>query len=181
MEEITNNAIAEEQEEIKTFTAEEVEKMIDSRISKAYVKWDKEKNKAVEKAKSLAEMSEAERQTEHIKELETKAAEYERKIAVMENTKVCLEECSKRNIPAEFNQFIVCDDADVMLERLNTFEKTLKKMINEEVKKKLPSTVVEKGSVDINKITKEQFNSMTLSEQNRIFNENKELYMQLTK
>lgn len=177
----TNNTTEQENEQVQeTFTRSQLDSEISKAVASALKRADKAKEKAIAEAQRVAQLSEEDRQKEYIHNLETEKAELEKKFKVMENTKVCLEECSKRGIPAELNDFIVCEDADDMIDRLNIFEKTLKKLVNEEVKKRLPSNMVETGnSTDNSKLTKESFRKLSIAEQTKIFNEDKDLYMSL--
>lgn len=185
-EETKANAGAEVNEEsateTKTYTADEVEKLLqaetDRRVTQAMKKAKRENEKAVREAERLASMSEEERQKEKIKELEKTLAEREREINIRENKISCIAEMEKRNIPTALVDFIVSDDADKMLENLGIFEKTLNKMVNDEVNKRLTSTSPKTGVVS-GEITKEQFRKMSLSEQNELYRKDPDTYKKM--
>lgn len=167
-------------EEAKNYTEEEVQRLIDSKISVAYEKWEKQKKKAVLEAERLASLSEEERQKEKIRSLEEALTQKEKDLAVRENTITLKDEMSKRNIPTELSRFLVSDNADEMFENLKIFDRSLKALVNSEVEKRISSTAPKGGnSTDVNAMTKEKFKALSLTEQQKLFESDRELYNSL--
>lgn len=186
MEEIKTNVATNEEENTetntevnKTYTEDEVNSLVDSRISKAYEKWSKQQAKAVAEAEKLSKMSEEERQKATIEKLQQDLENKEKAINIRENKIVCMSEMEKRNIPTVLIDFIITDDADTMLENLTTFEKTLKKLINDEVSKKISGNTPKNSNVETEGMTKDKFKNLGLSEQADIYKKDKDLYMSL--
>lgn len=166
----------------KSYTEEEVQRLIDSKISVAYEKWEKQKKKAVLEAERLASLSEEDRQKEKIRSLEEALTQKEKDLAIRENTITLKDEMSKRNIPTELSRFLVSDNADEMFENLQIFDRSLKALVNSEVEKRISSTAPKGGnSIDVNAMTKEKFNALSLAEQQRLYESDKELYNSFAK
>lgn len=169
-------------ESMKSYTEEEVQRLIDSKISVAYEKWEKQKKKAVLEAERLASLSEEDRQKEKIRSLEEALTQKEKDLAIRENTITLKDEMSKRNIPTELSRFLVSDNADEMFENLQIFDRSLKALVNSEVEKRISSTAPKGGnSIDVNAMTKERFNALSLAEQQRLYENDKELYNSFAK
>lgn len=168
-----------------TYTAEEVADLIqreaDKRVTSALKKAELANNKKIAEAKRLAEMSEADRQNEKIRQLEAELQERAREISIRENTITLQAEMSKRNIPAELAQFLVSDDADTMFDNLKLFDGVLKKLINSEVEKRITGTTPKSGNMkSTESMTKDKFKNLSLSAQQEIFETNKDLYNAMT-
>ena len=172
-------------DEKTTYTAEEVADLIqreaDKRVTSALKKAELAHNKKIAEAKRLAEMSEADRQNEKIRQLEAELQERTREISIRENTITLQAEMSKRNIPAELAQFLVSDDADTMFDNLKLFDGVLKKLINSEVEKRITGTTPKSGNMkSTESMTKDKFKNLSLSAQQEIFETNKDLYNAMT-
>ena len=172
-------------DEKTTYTAEEVADLIqreaDKRVTSALKKAELANNKKIAEAKRLAEMSEADRQNEKIRQLEAELQERTREISIRENTITLQAEMSKRNIPAELAQFLVSDDADTMFDNLKLFDGVLKKLINSEVEKRITGTTPKSGNMkSTESMTKDKFKNLSLSAQQEIFETNKDLYNAMT-
>lgn len=168
-----------------TYTAEEVADLIqreaDKRVTSALKKAELANNKKIAEAKRLAEMSEADRQNEKIRQLEAELQERAKEISIRENTITLQAEMSKRNIPAELAQFLVSDDADTMFDNLKLFDGVLKKLINSEVEKRITGTTPKSGNMkSTESMTKDKFKNLSLSAQQEIFETNKDLYNAMT-
>lgn len=173
-------------DEKTTYTAEEVADLIqreaDKRVTSALKKAELANNKKIAEAKRLAEMSEADRQNEKIRQLEAELQERAKEISIRENTITLQAEMSKRNIPAELAQFLVSEDADTMFENLKLFDGVLKRLINSEVEKRISGTTPKGGNMrNAESMTKADFHKLSLQEQQNIFENNKELYDAMTK
>lgn len=175
------NAVATA-EPMKSYTEEEVQRLIDSKISVAYEKWEKQKKKAVLEAERLASLSEEDRQKEKIRSLEEALTQKEKDLAIRENTITLKDEMSKRNIPTELSRFLVSDNADEMFENLQIFDRSLKALVNSEVEKRISSTAPKGGnSIDVNAMTKEKFKALSLTEQQRLYENDRELFNSFAK
>ena len=78
----------------------------------------------------------------------------------MEATKVL----SARGLPVEFVDYIVADDAETMMENINTFEKMFKSAVQDAVAKKISSPSPKSGSVKQTGMTREDFKKLNVAQ-----------------
>lgn len=172
---------AKAKEEVKTFTQEEVDKIIAKRIAREKKDIEAKIEAERKQAEELAKLSEQEKAS---KLLEIKEKELEEKIKAFENEKL-LNETSKqlasKNLPIEFAEILKGADAETTFENIKVFEEkfnaALEIKVNERLKGKVPKVATKVAGT----ITKEDFDKMSYADRVKLFNENKELYNQLNK
>lgn len=182
MEELNNNQEVETQEtEVKTYSQEEVDKLIqqasDKRVSQALEtakqKWEKETTAA-----KLASMSESE-QVNHLKEqLEQEKAELHKEKVFMEVSK----QFAAKNLPASFAKY-VGGTAEEVAETLAQFETEWQEALEQALKQKLatgshsPKSSNSQGKL----MTKEEFQALSYNDRLKLYKENPELFNKLSK
>lgn len=148
-----------EEKESKTFTQQELEKIIADRLSREKKKIEKvnqEKYQAqlkaeLEESEKLAKMSEAERvkalAEKERQQFETERAKFEKEMKAFNEERMLnttMKTLAEKNLPVEFASFLKVDNADDIMENITTFEKhfneALEKMVNERLKGKAPNT-----------------------------------------
>ena len=167
MENLENNVVTEEvqpqetkpQEEVKTFTQEEVNEMIAKRIAREAKKIEAEKQKAYQ-AQLEAELKESERlmQMNEADRLKAKAEKERRQfeeekrmfneqMKAFEQQKIrnqTMQMLDERKIPVALAQFITSENADEIMDNVNTFQKcfdeAVEQVVAERLKGKSPST-----------------------------------------
>ena len=163
MENIDNNVVYEEivetekaetneVKEVKTFTQEEVNAILEKRLSREIKKIEAEKQKAMElelkaeleEAEKLAKMSEAERvkakaEKERIKfEKERKKFEEEMRAFNQERMlNTTMTTLSEKNLPVEFASFLRADNAEQIMENLAIFGKHFNEAVEKAVTERL--------------------------------------------
>ena len=170
--------------EIKTYTEQEVAELLqregDRRVTSALKKQQKQFESKIAEAEKLRGMDEAQRQQyefeQRVKELEAREKEFNLAQNKLEASKVL----ANRNLPVEFVDYIVAEDADTMLENINIFEKAFKAAVADAGSKKIASPTPKSGSVKQTGITKEEFKKMNLAQQAEIYKTNPALYKELT-
>lgn len=170
--------------EVKTYTEQEVAELLqregDRRVTSALKKQQKQFESKIAEAEKLRGMDEAQRQQyefeQKVKELEAREKEFNLAQNKLEASKVL----ANRNLPVEFVDYIVAEDADTMLENINVFEKAFKAAVADAVNKKIASPTPKSGSVKQTGITKEEFKKMNLAQQAEIYKTNPALYKELT-
>ena len=170
--------------EIKTYTEQEVAELLqregDRRVTSALKKQQKQFESKIAEAEKLRGMDEAQRQQyefeQRVKELEAREKEFNLAQNKLEASKVL----ANRNLPVEFVDYIVAEDADTMLENINIFEKAFKAAVADAVNKKIASPTPKSGSVKQTGITKEEFKKMNLAQLAEIYKTNPALYKELT-
>ena len=182
MENIDNNVVNEEivetektetneVKEVKTFTQEEVNAILEKRLSREIKKIEAEKQKAMElelkaeleEAEKLAKMSEAERvkakaEKERIKfEKERKKFEEEMRAFNQERMlNTTMTTLSEKNLPVEFASFLRADNAEQIMENIAIFGKhfneAVEKAVTERLRGKTPQTSTVNNSFNMNEL-----------------------------
>lgn len=184
----TNETVTEAPEE-KTYTLEEVNAMLqqegDRRVTSALKKKEKEiagLKKQIANEKTLSQLDEEERaraeKDMRISELESQLADYQLAQSRSEMMKVL----NARGLSAEFADLLaIGPDIEEAQATIDAFDKLFKKAVADEVKKRLAETsnIPQLAEAVSGKLTKEQFNKMTLAEQQALYNSDPELVRSL--
>ena len=178
-EEVTENIETTEQVENvevkneKTFTQEELDKI----LNKKFAQWQKKTEEAKLEAERRAKLTEAEKLAEERKEFEAMKKQFEYEQRVNSTSKVL----ASNNLPIQFADFLIAENDEATTQRVdlfkNAFNEALEKAITERLKGRTPKISTNK-SVEV---TKEQFNKMDLVQRQKLFVENRELYDKLSK
>ena len=191
MENIKNNVVNEEIKdtdvkvdtvEVKTFTQEEVDKMITKRLQRERKDIEAKIEAERKEAEELAKLSEQERQK---KLFEKQVKEFEETKRAFENERL-LNETSKqlasKSLPIEFAEILKGNNAEKTFENIQLFEtkfnEAVEKVVTERLRGNVPKTTT---SLNSPSITKEQFNKMDLAQRQKLFNDNRELYNEVSK
>lgn len=181
-------------EEIKTYTEEEVQAMLqketDRKTTKALEtaksKWEAEYQAKLEAEKSeaekLAKMSEAERFNAELSKqreaFESERAQFNREKLELQTVK----ELSAEGLPTTFSSYVLADSAEQIKDNIKNFKSMwqaeIEKAVNERLQGRTPKTA-NKPNGDT--ITKDQFNKMGYAERLNLFNTDPDLYEQLQK
>lgn len=177
---VENISTTDNNTEPKTYTAEEVNELLqreaDRRVSSALAKQKKEYDKKL----NLAGLDEAQREKAEsqmrIKELEEQLAAF----TIEKNKSELKSVLSSRGLSAEFADIItISDDIEASQKNIDRFDKLFKEAVKAEVEKRL-SANTPKGSKNFsNELTKEQAKKMSLAQMNRLSIDNPELYKKL--
>ena len=169
----------------KTYTESEVQALLqregDRRVSSALKKQQKEFEKKTAEADKLRDMDESQRKeyeyTQRLQELENK----EREFAVAQNKLEATKVMANRELPIEFVDYIVAEDAETMMENITTFERLFKGAVADAVAKKIASPAPKTGSAKQTGMTKDEFRKLSVAQQSEIYRTNPELYKQMTR
>ena len=169
----------------KTYTESEVQALLqregDRRVSSALKKQQKEFERQTAEADKLRDMDESQRKeyeyTQRLQELENK----EREFAIAQNKLEATKVMANRELPIEFVDYIVAEDAETMMENITTFERAFKSAVADAVAKKIASPAPKTGSAKLTGMTKEEFRKLSVAQQTEIFRSNPELYKQMTR
>jgi len=190
-EELTNNTGAEQateqtQVESKTYTQEEVDKLLqaetDRRVTSALKKAEQKNAEKVREASKLANMDATQRYEYELQQREQAIVQKERELALAENKNICAKILSEKGISLDLVDFVVAEDADTMDANIKRIDKAFKASVKAEVEKRLGSSVPKQNLPMDNTITKEQFNK--IKDPNvlmQIKREQPELWAELTK
>ena len=152
----------------KTYTESEVQALLqregDRRVTNALKKQQKEFETKQAEAEKLRAMDENQRKeyeyTQKLQELEKR----EREFTVAQNKLEATKVLANRELPIEFVDYIVAEDADTMMENINTFEKMFKSAVQDAVAKKISSPSPKSGSVKQTGMTREDFKKLNVAQ-----------------
>ena len=177
VEETNNEQI---DESVKTYTAEEVDRLIqaeaDRRTNQALAK----QQKKYEKQLSLSKLDGSEREKaekdSRIAELEEQLAQFQ----IEKNRSELKTVLSSRGLSAEFADIILInDDIETSQSNIDKLDKLFKAAVKAEVEKRLAgSTPKGNGSTGAT-ISKESLKNMSLRDQQKLLSSNPELYKNL--
>ena len=192
---VIDNAVETTVKEEKTFTQDELNKIVAERVAKERRKLDAEILKQQEmqerlieeESEKLAKMTEAEKvkakAERERKKFEEKVARYEAEMKAFEQEKIknqTMKLLGEKGLPIELCQFINSNTADEIMENVEVFEKCWSEAIEKSVSERLRGSIP-KTKVTVGGITKEEFKKMSLSQQAEIARNNKDLYLELSK
>ena len=197
MEDMTNNTSVETQDqtttettEPKTYTQEEVLKLVqsetDKRVTAALKTQQKKFDKQMSQQISLSKLDDEERikaeKDNRIAELEEMVAQFN----IEKNRSELKSILAARNLDVRFADIInITDDIEESQKNIDLLDKMFKQCVKQEVEKRLAATGgAPKGASNntpSGEITREQFKAMTLSQQAALARDNRELYDKLTK
>ena len=169
-----------EQEQVKTYTQEEVLKLLqseaDKRVSQALAK----QKKQYEKQLSLSKLDDNEREKaekdNRIAELEERLAAYE----IEKNRSELKSVLSSRGLSAEFADIIaINDDIEASQANIDRLDKLFKAAVKAEVEKRLAGNTPRGNGAAAAEITKEAAKKMSIAEMNELATTNPELFNKL--
>ena len=170
--------------EVKTYTQEEVDKLLqqesDRRVNQALKKQQEKFEKEKAESEKLRDMDEAQKKEyEYTKKMEELAAR-EKEFTITQNKLEASKILAERGLPVSFVDYIVAEDAETMMVNINTFDTAWKAAIADAVQQRLAQPAPKGSNVSQQGMTKEQFKKLTLAQQSEIYRTNPELYKQMT-
>ena len=179
---VNENENNENQQETKTYSAEEVAKLIqaeaDRRTNQALAKQKKE----YEKKLSLSSLDEQQRKEAEaqmkIEELQSQLAEFQ----IEKNRSDLKSVLSARGLSAEFADIInIGEDIEEAQAMIDKLDKLFKQSVKSEVEKRLAGNSPKGSGGQSQPMTKEEFLKLPMHEMQRLMDSNKEFYTNLLK
>lgn len=169
--------------ETKTYTQEEVDKMlqseVDRRITSALKKQAKSNEAKIKEAQKLAQMNESEKFQYELEQREKAIEEKEKALALAENKNIASKILADKGLSLDLVDFVIAEDAETMNSNIRLLEKAFKDSVKREVEKRLGSSAPKKNLPPDETITKEQAKKMGIRERQQLLMNNPELYNQL--
>lgn len=169
--------------ETKTYTQEEVDKMlqseVDRRITSALKKQAKSNEAKIKEAQKLAQMNESEKFQYELEQREKAIAEKEKALALAENKNEASKILADKGLSLSLVDFVIAEDAETMNSNIRLLEKAFKDSVKREVEKRLGSSAPKKNLPPDETITKEQAKKMGIRDRQQLLMNNPELYNQL--
>lgn len=182
--ETETNDEGKEEEEKKTYTLEEVQKLLqqegDRRVSAALKKAEKKNAEKLKEAEKLAKMNADEKFQYELEQREKAIEAKEKELALAENKNEASKILAEKGISLDLVDFVVAEDAETMNTNISLLDKAFKASVKAEVEKRLKSSTPKKELPLDKELTAENFRKMSIAEQTRLFNENPTLYKSLT-
>lgn len=169
----------------KTFTEQEVEKMIqsesDRRVTLALQRKEKEMSKKLTEAEKLAKMSEEDRIRYQLEQKESELQAKEREYLLRDNKMASMKVLADKGLPVELVDFVVDEDAETMNQKINKLEKYIKDTVASQVKAKVGGNTPKQGNpANMNELTPADFKKLTYLERMELQRSNSELYNKLS-
>ena len=171
----------ETEETEKTYTLEEVQKLMqqnsDKRVTQALAKQKKEYEKKLSLSKLDGNEREKAEKDSRIAELEEQLAQFQ----IEKNRSELKSVLSARGLSAEFADIVsINDDIEASQANIDKLDKLFKAAVKAEVEKRLAGSAPKgNGSMNNGEVTKDQFNRMSIAQQAELYKRNPELYKAL--
>lgn len=186
MEDMNNNVVNDEvdtttnENEEKTYTQEEVLKLLQSETDKRVSQALKTQQKKFEKQMSLSKLDDDERakaeKDNRIAELEEQLAQFQ----IERNKSELKSVLSSRGLSAEFADIItINDDIEASQANIDKLDKLFKAAVKAEVEKRLAGNAPKGNGSTTTEITKDSAKKMTMAQLNELANSNPELFEKL--
>lgn len=167
----------------EAYTHEEVKELLqketDRRVTEALKKQERKLESKLKEADKLRNMDEEQKRQYEFEQREKALEEKEREFSLMENKIECNKILNERGLPIDFVGYVVAEDADTMMENINSFEKAFKAAVADAVNNKLQKKTPSGGTTSQKGMTKESFRKLSLAEQSEIYRTNPSLYKEL--
>ena len=169
-----------QQEEVKTYTQDEVLALIQSEADKRVSQALKTQQKKYEKQLSLSKLDGDEREKaekdNRIAELEEQLAKFE----IERNKSELKSVLSSRGLSAEFADIInITDDIETSQANIDKLDKLFKAAVKAEVERRLAGNAPKGNGANAAEITKETAKKMSIAEMNALANSDPELFKKL--
>lgn len=134
----------EDGKESKTFTQDDLNKIISDRLSKERKKWDEELSSKVEEAKTeaqkLAKMNAEQKAEYERKQLEEQLSKREAEITRRELRATALETLAEKGLPKQLAEVLVYTDAEATNKSIEAVEKSFRDAVEQAVNDRLKNT-----------------------------------------
>ena len=175
-----NEEVVEATEEVKTYTAEEVAKLIqaeaDRRTNQALAKQQRKYEKELSLSKLDDDAREKAEKDNRIAELEEQLAQFN----IERNRSELKSVLSSRGLSAEFADIILInDDIEASQANIDKLDKLFKAAVKAEVEKRLAGNTPKGNGASATEITKETAKKMSIAEMNALANSDPELFKKL--
>lgn len=166
-----DNQGTDKQEEVKTFTQEDIDKIIKGRVAKERKQWEKELEEQKTEAEKLATMSEKDKKAYQEKKRQEDLDAREAAITRRELTAQAKVQLADKGIPTELAEILNLTDADTCKKSIETVEKVFQSAVEKAVEERLKGKAPMKKAPASNGITLETIKNMSSKEINEHWDE----------
>lgn len=185
MEETKNTSVNEEgvetpQEEVKTYTQEEVLALLQKESDKRVTEALKTQKKKYEKELTLSKLDGEERakaeKDSRIAELEEQLAQFQ----IERNKSELKSVLASRGLSAEFADIIsITNDIEASQSNIDKLDKLFKAAVKAEIDKRLAGATPRGNGATSAEMTKDEAKKMSIADRQKLYNSNRELYNKL--
>jgi len=175
-EENKSTTTTEDTTEPKTYTQEEVNKMLQEEGDRRVTAALKKQQKKFDEAQKLASMSAEEKSEYEYNQKVAELEEREKKIAQKELAQETAKQLSDKGLPTTAASFLVGVSAESTKENIDAFEKMWTSAIEDEIKKRIATGTPKAKGNETGTITKEQFKKMTIAQRSELYKTNPTLF-----
>jgi autotransporter translocation and assembly factor TamB len=189
MENENINTTEEQKEEAKTYSEDELKALLqregDRRVTEALRKKEREIKALEQRLANEKTLSQLDEESRAAKEKEIRIAELEAQLKDFQTAQTkneVMKVLGARGLSAEFADMLaIGTDTEEAQQLIDAFDKLFKKEVAREVKARLAETSAVPQIADAmsGKMTKEQFNKLSLAEQQAMYNSDPELVRSL--
>jgi hypothetical protein len=168
------------QEEVKTYTQEEVLALLQKESDKRVTEALKTQQKKYEKQLSLSKLDGEERakaeKDNRIAELEEQLAQFQ----IERNKSELKSVLASRGLSAEFADIIsITNDIEASQANIDKLDKLFKSAVKAEIDKRLAGSTPKGNGATSAEMTKEEASKMSIAQRQQLYNSNRELYDKL--
>ena len=157
----------------KTFTQEELDKI----LNKKFAQWQKKTEEAKIEAERKAKLTEAEKLAEERKEFEAMRKQFEYEKRVNSTSKVL----ASNNLPVEFADFLIAESDEATTQRVDLFKNAFNEALEKALTERLKGNTPKVGVSSSKEISKKDFRNMSYKQKIDLYNKDKELFNKLSK
>lgn len=170
----------EQTPEVKTYTEQEVQSMIDQRVTQALKTAERKNQAKVREAEKLAKMNDDDRKEYEYQQRLAALEEKEKEFALLENKNEASKILADKGLSLSLVDFVVAEDADTMNNNIKILEQAFKQSVKAEVEKRMAGNTPKKNLPLDQPVTPETFRKMSPSELMALKRENPDLYRTLS-
>lgn len=164
----------------KTFTEEEVNRLIDQRVTQAIQTQQKKAEKKIAEATKLAQMNEAEKYEYQLQQREEAIIAKEKELVLATNRAAADKVLAERGIPLTLVDFVVAEDAETMKANIDALDTAFKEAVKGEIEKRLASKTPRQNMPTDTELTLDQFHKLSITELHALAETNPGLYNKLS-
>ncbi|WP_282804269.1 DUF4355 domain-containing protein [Clostridium tetani] len=162
-EDTTKTDVATDKTEDKTFTQEELEKIISKRLERERKKAEEEK----QEAERLAKMSAEERAKAEFEKEKQKFEEERKSFQKQQLELQVIKELTNKNLPTDFSKYLIGEDAETCMENIKTFETEFSNTVEKAVQERLKGGYTPPKTETTKAYSMEDLKNMSVEEINK--------------
>lgn len=136
-----NEADQEGTEDQKTFTQDDIDRIVSKRLEKAQKKWELETQKQIESLK-ISGMTPEEKEEYEKSKLDSKLSQKEKELQVRELKLDAIDMLQSKGLPRELSEILNYSDEESVNKSIDVIEKVIKKMVEDKNTKTLKGVEV---------------------------------------